>query len=79
MVAWRWQHGRLGGSDRSMAAVASLAVEVAACQKRNFSGSSSAFGNAAAASWWRQQQRCVGGGSMAYAGNNFNRHDDNDD
>jgi hypothetical protein len=70
--------GRDGGGSSTVAA-ASLAAEEAAWQKRDFSGSSSAFGNAAAA-WWRwRQQRCVDGGSMAYADNNFNCHDDNDD
>jgi hypothetical protein len=62
-----------------MVAAASLAAEVAAWRKRNFSGSSSAFGNAVAAWWWRQQQPRVGNGSMAYADNNFNCHNDNDD
>jgi hypothetical protein len=62
-----------------MAAVASMAAEVAAWRKHNFSGSSSVFGSAVAAWWWRRQQSRVGGGSIAYAENNFNRHDDNDD
>jgi hypothetical protein len=62
-----------------MAAAASLAAEAAAWQKRNFSGCSSAFGNAAAVWKWQQQQRRVGGGSMACADNNFNRHDGDDD
>ncbi len=62
-----------------MAAAASFAAEAAAWQKCNFSGSSSAFGNAVAAWRWQQQQRCVGGGSMACADNNFNHHGDDDD
>ncbi len=62
-----------------MAAVASLAVEVAACQKRNFSGSSSTFGSVAAEQRRRRQQCGVGGSSMAYADNNCNGHDDGDD
>ena len=62
-----------------MAAVASLAAEVAAWQKRDFSGSSSAFESATAAWWQQQQQRGIGGGNVAYADNNFNGHDDNDD
>ncbi len=62
-----------------MAAAASLAVEVAALRKRNFSSSSRVFGNAAAAWWWQQQQWCVGAGSMACADDNFNRHDVDDD
>jgi hypothetical protein len=62
-----------------MVVVASLAAEVAAWRKRNFSGSSSVFGSAAAA-WWQQwQQRGVGSGSVAYADNNDNGHDDNND
>ncbi len=70
--------GRIGDGS-STAAAASLAAKVAAWQKCNFSGSSSKFGNAAAA-WLRRQQQCgVGGGSMAYADNNFNGHDDEDD
>jgi hypothetical protein len=79
VVAWQLPHvGRVGDGGSTVAA-ASLVAEVAAWQKCNFSGSGSAFGNAAAAWWWRQQQRCIGGGSMAYADNNFNCHDDNDD
>ncbi len=79
MVAQRWQHGSRGGGGRSMGAVASLAVEAAAWQKRNFSGSSSAFGSATAA-WRRQwQQRGIGGGSVVYADNNCNGHDDDND
>ncbi len=72
---------RIGRDDSSNGTVeaASLAAEVAAWRKRNFSGSSSVFGNAAAAWWWWQQQRCVGSGSMAYTDSNFNRHDDDDD
>jgi hypothetical protein len=56
-----------------------LGAKVAAWQKRKFSHSRSAFGNAVAAWWWQQQQWCVGGSSMACADNNFNRHDDNDE
>jgi hypothetical protein len=74
----RWRRRQHGGSG-SMAAAASLAAEAAAWRKRNFSSSSSPFGNAAAAWWWQQQQRCVGSGSMAYADNNFNCHNDDDD
>ncbi len=79
MVAWRWQHGSIGGSGGSTAVVASLAVEVAAWQKRNFSGSSSAFGSAVAEQRQRRQQCGIGGGSMVYADNNGNGHDDGDD
>ncbi len=43
------------------AAVASLAAEVAAWQKRDFGGSGSALGSAVAA-WRRRRQRGVGGG-----------------
>ncbi len=68
-----------GGGGNSTVAVASLVVGVAAWRKCNFSGSSSAFGNAVAVWWWQRQQRCVGNSSKAYADNNFNRHDDNDD
>jgi hypothetical protein len=60
-------------------AAASLAAEAAAWRKHDFSSSSSSFGNAAAAWWWQRQQQCVGSGSMAYADNDFNRHDGNDD
>jgi hypothetical protein len=65
----RLQHsggGQLGGRGSSLA-------------EARFRGSSSVFGNAAAAWWWGWQQRCVGGSSMAYADNNFNLHDDDDD
>jgi hypothetical protein len=44
---------------------ASLAAEAVAWQKRNFSGSSSAFENAAGVWWWGWQQPCVSDGSMA--------------
>jgi hypothetical protein len=60
-----------GGGGGSTVAAASLVAEAAAWQKRDFSGSSSAFGNAVAAWGWQWQQRCVGGGSMAYADNNL--------
>jgi hypothetical protein len=59
-----------------MVAAASLAVEAAAWQKRNFSSSSKAFGNEVAAWWRRWQQRPVGSGSMSYANNNFNPYKD---
>jgi hypothetical protein len=79
VVAWRWQHCGRGGSDGSTVAAASLAAEVATWWKRNFSSSSIVFGNAVAAWWWRQQEQCIDGSSMAYADNNFNCHDDDDD
>ncbi len=62
-----------------MAAVASLAAEAVAWRKRNFSDSSSAFGSAAAA--WRQRwQQCgIGGSSKAYADNNCNSHNNDND
>ncbi len=78
MVARRLQRVGRGGNGVSTMAAASLAAEAAAWWKRNFSRSSSAFGNAAAAWWWRGLQQCIEGGSMAYADNNFNRHDDDD-
>jgi hypothetical protein len=62
-----------------MAAAASLTAEAAAWRKLDLGVSSSAFGSAAAAWWQRQQQRGIGGGSVAYADNNCNGHDDNDD
>ncbi len=46
-----WQRGGRGGGGGSMAAVASFAGEAVAWWKRNFSGSSSAFGSVAAL-WW---------------------------
>jgi hypothetical protein len=62
-----------------MAAVASLAAEAAAWRECNFSSSSSAFRSAVAAWWRRGQQQCdIGGSSEAYADNNFNGHNDND-
>jgi hypothetical protein len=70
---------RQSGGSSSTAAAASLAAEAAAWWKRNFSGSSSTFGRVAAAWRGRQQQRDVGSGSVAYADNNCNGHDDNDD
>jgi hypothetical protein len=48
--------------NSSTAAAASLAAELAAWQKRNFSGSSSTFESAVAAWWQQRQHRCVGGG-----------------
>ncbi len=62
-----------------MVAAASLAVEAAAWQKHDFSSSSSTFGSAVAA--WRQRrcQRGIGGSSVAYADDDFNGHNDNDD
>jgi hypothetical protein len=56
-------------------AAASLAAEAAAWRKRNFSGSSSTVGSVVAV--WRQRR--VGGGSVAYADNNCNGHNDDDD
>ncbi len=79
MVAQQWQRGGRGGSGGSTKAEASLAAEVAAWRKRNFSGSSSAFGSAAATWRWQRQQRGIGGSSVAYADNNCNGHDDDDD
>jgi hypothetical protein len=62
-----------------MAAAASLAAEAAAWRKHDFKGSSNAFGNAAA-TWWRQQQQHgIGGGNVAYADNNCNCHNDEDE
>ncbi len=43
-----WQHGGIGGNGGSMAAADSFTAEAVAWWKRNFSGSSSAFGSAAA-------------------------------
>jgi hypothetical protein len=57
---------------------ASLAAEAAAWHKRDFGGSSSALGSAAAAQG-PQRQGGVGGGSVAYADNDCNGNDDNDD
>ncbi len=79
MVAWQWQRGGRGGGGSSMVAVASLAVEAAAWWKRNFSNSNSPFGSAAAAWLQRWQEQGVGGGSVAFADNNFNCHNDDDD
>ncbi len=79
MVARWWQRGGRGVGGGSMAATASLVAELAAWRKHNFSGSSSAFGSAVAEWWQRRQQQGVGIGSMAYADNNCNGHDDNND
>ncbi len=62
-----------------MVAAASLEAEAAAWRKRNFSGSSSAFGSVVAAWRRQQQQRGIGSGNVAYADNIFNGHDDNND
>ncbi len=51
MVTWLWQCGSRGGGGGSTAAVASFAAEAVAWRKRDFSGSSSAFGSEAAL-WW---------------------------
>ncbi len=79
MVAWRWQRGGRDGGGSSMAVAASLVAEVAAWRKHNLNGSSSTFGSVAAAWRQRQQQQGVGGGSVAYADNNCNGHNDEND
>ncbi len=77
MVARQWQRGS-GGGGGSTAAAASLAAEAAAWQKCNFCNSDSALGNAVAA-WRRRRQRSLAGGSMAYADEDCNSNDDNND
>ncbi len=75
----QWQRGGRDGGGGSTAVAASLMAEVAAWRKCNFSGNSSAIGSAAVG-WWRQgQQRGIGVGNVAYADNNFNGRDDEDD
>ncbi len=48
VVAQCWQRGSRGGDGGSTAAAASFTAEAVAWWKRNFSGSSSAFGSAGA-------------------------------